>query len=347
MGPDAAFDGSMCKAKHQDDAIAMSFAGNGKGEYIQETTYRFVGDGVGEYGVEPPSFCAQWGTFIGLSVVMMVLLALVLASLGLQPAGLHFALPAAEASRDGMSFDCEVDYAKWEEKWSVDQQMWCCHQSSRACESEERPRAREAASPLLLPATVQPATVQPYDCDPEPDWNSTWTKGQKAWCCKHNGLGCQVLPTQHPPLVPRSATPHRSRLRTSTPQPGVATATQGGSAGLDVERQPANAPNGDRSQTQEFSQAAELVTSEIQPVPEVAVHSAMPLPSQLRMKFNCSSAPEVWSFTKQLWCCQHTGKACSTAAAPRVPIASQGTGLGTAAAEPELRSLQWWRSPQQ
>lgn len=317
MGPDAAFDGSMCKAQQQHSAIAMTFAGNGKGEYIQETTYRFVGDGVGEYGVEPASFCAQWGTFIGLSVVMMVLLALVLASFGIP----------AEASSDGIPFDCEVDYANWDEKWSVDQQRWCCHQLSRACESGERPSAREAAS-SLLPL----AAVQPYDCHPEPDWNSTWTKGQKAWCCKHNGLGCQPLPTQHPPP--------RSHLRTSTSQPGIVTATQGGSAGWAAARQPAEAPDGDRSQTQEFSQAAELVTSQIQSVPEVADSSAMPLPTQSRMRFNCSSAPEVWSFTKQLWCCQHTGKGCSTAspAAPGVPIASQGPGLGTAAAEPELRS---------
>lgn len=332
MGPDAAFDGSMCRTTQQDDAISMSFVGNGKGEYIQETVYRFVGDGVGEFGPEPPGFCARWGTFIGSSAVMSVLLALVLASLGgLQPTG--FPRPSSSSS-DGIAFDCEVDYTDWEKKWSVDRQRWCCHQFSRACQSGERPQ--EAASPVLSTA------VQPYDCDPKPDWNATWTEGQKAWCCKHIGLGCQPLPTQHPPRVPRNVARPLVRLQTSTSQPGIASTIEGGvSAGFHGERAPGNVANGNRSQTQEFAQAAKSVTSEIQPVPEVAI----PLPSQTRMKFDCSSSPEVWAFTKQVWCCQHTGKACPTAspAAPGVPIAPEGNA-GTIS-KPELRSLQWWGSP--
>merc|ERR1712217_905721 len=49
---------------------------------------------------------------------------------------------------------------------------------------------------LSLAGNVFTQTL-PYDCkDGFANWDTQWSNGKKAWCCKYAGRGCKAIPYQ-------------------------------------------------------------------------------------------------------------------------------------------------------
>mmetsp|Transcript_33911 Transcript_33911/g.66709 ORF Transcript_33911/g.66709 Transcript_33911/m.66709 type:complete len:353 (-) Transcript_33911:396-1454(-) len=149
----------------------LSYVGNGRGKYMQETTYKFVGKGAGNFddvgvpsiGSLPPvnSRCA-WLSLCGfLSLLLLGPL-------------LWWLLAAAAGWWRGYEgkHDCQAGYNSWQKSWSDNKKAWCCEKFSRGC------------------------TQRPYDCHAGLDnWHSGWSDGKKAWCCNTERIGCSVAST--------------------------------------------------------------------------------------------------------------------------------------------------------
>merc|ERR1719458_1009393 len=97
---------------------AMSYVGPGGGEYVQETTYKYVGYG-GDFDTVRPR---RDFTCIITSCCLLSLL-LLLPLLAWLLSGVGTTLP----------FDCDVGFAQWESVWSTTQQEFCCSTMGRGC----------------------------------------------------------------------------------------------------------------------------------------------------------------------------------------------------------------------
>merc|ERR1712003_219609 len=88
-----------------------AYVGHGQGDYIQETTYKYVGCG-GDFDVVRPrrDFTCLITTCCLLSLLLLIPLLLWLL------AGVSTSLP----------YDCEMGFAQWETAWSPAQQEFCC-----------------------------------------------------------------------------------------------------------------------------------------------------------------------------------------------------------------------------
>merc|ERR1711963_883400 len=96
---------------------AMSYVGTGQGEYIQETTYKYIGAG-GDYDTVRPR---RDFTCIITSCCLLSLL-LLLPLLCWLLSGTASTLP----------YDCDAGFSMWETAWSQAQQD-LCHPSSQYC----------------------------------------------------------------------------------------------------------------------------------------------------------------------------------------------------------------------
>merc|ERR1739838_1233314 len=96
----------------------LSYVGHGQGDYIQETTYKYVGCG-GDFDVVRPrrDFTCLITTCCLLSLLFLIPLLLWLLS------GTQTSLP----------FGCESGFAQWESYWSPAQQEFCCSTMGRGC----------------------------------------------------------------------------------------------------------------------------------------------------------------------------------------------------------------------
>jgi len=174
----------------------MSFVGGGRGDYIQETTYKYVGSGAGEYKVQ-----AIGGGCCGMRCLLGVVLAAAAALLVI-----FVAVPMAISTTPAPGrFDCAAGFDNWEVGWSDSKKDWCCDHARRGCPraalaphrqpshvTSLRKMARAAASPS--PAPVRDNTVGGFDCAQGfDDWVHAWDVDKKAWCCQHGGKGCPPL----------------------------------------------------------------------------------------------------------------------------------------------------------
>merc|ERR1712150_93323 len=86
---------------------SLAYVGSGHGDYIQETTYKYVGCG-GDFDVVRPrrDFTCLITTCCLLSLLLLIPLLLWL-----------FWTPQV---------DCETDFVQWKTHWSVARQNFCC-----------------------------------------------------------------------------------------------------------------------------------------------------------------------------------------------------------------------------
>jgi len=225
---------TCCAAQGQDCTAAgcaggtgaLTYVGYGQGEYMQETTYRYVGYG-GDFtrGRRDFTCIITSGCLVALLVLIPLLLWLLAGPATSEP------------------FACNT--GEYMGTWSEAQKEFCCRTTGLACPTEAPPTqpptppptppptapspARPivpivvtTASPNLPPAdpyncavgvypswpgakqqwccrnhnicsaVTQPARpADPYNCaDGFANWQAGWSPAKKEWCCRVHGKGC-------------------------------------------------------------------------------------------------------------------------------------------------------------
>merc|ERR1712087_341614 len=163
---------------------AMSYVGSGCCEYIQETTYKYIGAG-GDFDVVRPrrDFTCLITTCCLLSLLLLIPLLCWLLS------GLTTTLP----------FDCNEGFPA---VWPQDKADYCCLTEAKGCATTVPTTAFPETTP-----TQPPTPVDPYNCAVDPE--SSWDEGKKDWCCRVHHLGCSPTapPVTLPPVVPTAPPP--------------------------------------------------------------------------------------------------------------------------------------------
>jgi len=181
---------------------ALAYVGTGRGDYIQETTYRYVGCG-GDFARPRRDFTCLITTCCLLSLLLLIPLLLWLCSV----------------TPTSLPFDCDMGFAQWEEAWSPAQQRFCCATMGRGCTTAlpnttpppppPTPFPTSPPTPPPTPLTTQPTTphgpVDPFNCAVDPE--NTWAPDKKEWCCRIHHLGCPqpiipIIPVPQPTAPP-------------------------------------------------------------------------------------------------------------------------------------------------
>merc|ERR1712060_707235 len=95
---------------------SLAYVGSGHGDYIQETTYKYVGCG-GDFARPRRDFTCLITSCCLLSLLLLIPLLLWLLS------GTATSLP----------YDCESGFANWMAGWSVAKKAWCCSNEGKGC----------------------------------------------------------------------------------------------------------------------------------------------------------------------------------------------------------------------
>merc|ERR1719449_14273 len=117
---------------------AMSYVGTGHGEYVQETTYKYVGAG-GDFDTIRPRrdfTCIITGCCLLSLLLLLPLLAWLLSGVG----------------TTSLLFDCDDGFLMWETAWSQAQQDFCCSTMGRGC-ATIRPNTALPEPPVTVPPT--------------------------------------------------------------------------------------------------------------------------------------------------------------------------------------------------
>merc|ERR1719436_2094396 len=183
---------------------ALSYVGNGQGDYVQETTYKYVGIG-GDFGRPKRDFTCIITSLGLLSLLLLIPLLCWLLS------GMSSSLP----------YDCETGFVNAESSWSQAQKDYCCATVGRGCATTALPTvgptipptpfptppptppATPAATvplPAPVPPTAAPGPVDPYNCAVGEYFS--WDGAKQTWCCNHHHICGQ--PTE----APRPADPY-------------------------------------------------------------------------------------------------------------------------------------------
>jgi len=205
----------------------MSYVGTGHGDYIQETTYKYVGCG-GDFDVVRPRrdfTCIITGCCL---LSLLLLIPLLMWLLGC----LTTSLP----------YDCSVDLMN-EDLWTQAKKDYCCMTVGRGCPTTRPTTALPETTPtqpptpfptppptpppttqppVTLPVTLPPVTVpvtlpplpptptpgcvtpapppagpvDPFNC--AVDVWAMWPQDKKDWCCTNHNI-CDGTPTSPPP----------------------------------------------------------------------------------------------------------------------------------------------------
>merc|ERR1712087_646561 len=171
---------------------ALAYVGHGQGDYIQETTYKYVGCG-GDFARPRRDFTCLITTCCLLSLLLLIPLLLWLCS----------------PTPTSLINDCEAGFAQWETAWSPAKQEFCCETMGRGCPQTALPTTPAlppptpfpSTQPQTTPGTTPPPTPPPtgHNCAVDPE--DTWAADKREWCCRIHHRGCPQ-PIQPPIVVP-------------------------------------------------------------------------------------------------------------------------------------------------
>mmetsp|Transcript_43070 Transcript_43070/g.114087 ORF Transcript_43070/g.114087 Transcript_43070/m.114087 type:complete len:222 (+) Transcript_43070:81-746(+) len=125
--------------------------GRGRDTYVAETSYRYVGNGAGEYNLVRPSGRRAFFYLCVSTSLCTLMFALFFAFMELAPT----------STTTAQVYDCGAGFSNLETEWSLGKKVWCCDKVGQGCPTEPiGPLAyREAAQ--QPPAERQSA---PFDC---------------------------------------------------------------------------------------------------------------------------------------------------------------------------------------
>jgi len=196
----------------------MSYVGTGCGDYIQETTYKYIGCGAGEFEVIAAKKANYTCLFIGGGVGLLVLvIVLVLLLLPGPPTTTTTSLTTAAP------FNClTLDNP---DMWTIAKKSYCCDKVGKGCTTTTPPptyngNTREVwtaakkdwccANTNQPPGTcggLPPTTQAPYNCNTR----EAWTAAKKDWCCANTNQPpgtCGGLPPPPPSTCQIWGDPH-------------------------------------------------------------------------------------------------------------------------------------------
>jgi len=259
----------------------LSYVGAGGGSYRQDTTYKFVGDGAGEFDlVNVPSRCKcnMWVCCCTGTAAFLLLCFASLLALGTETttsSNYSFSDSTTEktpqlADEKAVLYDCDAGYTNWQHGWSLGKKAWCCDHASRGCPPK--------------------TTKEPYNCKVhgDPKGASRWSFSQKAFCCAHHHTGCPTTaaPTPKPAPDPNCAVGAQSTW-TLNKKVWCCTHHLVGCPATSGPQVPA-------------------------PVPATPA-----LPYDCNAGFDNWEAG--WSISKKTWCCSHGGRGCAASPTTTTP----------------------------
>lgn len=259
----------------------MSYVGVGHGEYIQETTYKYVGCG-GDFSNIRPRRDFTCLICVPLSLLLLIPLLLWLLS----------------GSSTSLPFNCQQGLLTG--SWTLQQKAICCATEGVGCPTTSveivtnppTPLPTPPPTPLPTPPTTQPPTRPPVIGDPfncAIDVVSMWGAEKLAWCCRVHHIGC---PTVAPPVI-IPVTP------CMTPPPAPA--------------DPYNCADGFSNWVAGWSVGKKTWCCKVHSkgCPQVGGCVTTSLP------YDCNAGyanwMAGWSVSKKSWCCQNGGKGCPPA----------------------------------
>jgi len=271
---------------------ALSYVGGGQGEYIQETTYKYVGYG-GDFDVMRPrrDFTCIFTSCCLLSLLLLIPLLCWLLS------GTSTSLP----------YNCDAGFgATTELPWSQAQKDFCCATVGRGCATvpptvmpapvptvpptpfptppptppPTQPPTRPAPRPL--PPTAPPGPVDPYNC--AVGVYQTWDGAKQTWCCSHHHICGQPIEP------PRPADPYNCADGFANWQAGWSVAKKDWCCRVHGKGCP-NQGGG------------------CAPVSPIA-----PIAEPYDCEAGFANWMAGWSVAKKAWCCSNKGKGCPPAA---------------------------------
>merc|ERR1712013_295628 len=191
---------------------ALTYVGPCNGDYVQATTYRYVGWG-GDFARTRRDFTCLLTTLCLLLLLVIPLLFWLLAgwnNYDCQPrpgsdvwldwsleqqaycchtTGIGCTTPPTQPSPSGPvdPYNCAVGA---ENTWAPAKSQWCCRVHSRGCPTQ-RPMPTFIPQPLPPLPPQPPRPADPYNCaDGYANWQAGWSAPKKVWCCKVHGRGC-------------------------------------------------------------------------------------------------------------------------------------------------------------
>lgn len=140
----------------------MTFVGGGQGDFVQDSSYRFVG-----FGGDFSNIRRRRDFTCLICTALSLLLALLAVMWCFWPAATN---------------ECEVDAAVWKYKWDLGKQSRCCALAGIGCSTVQ-------ATAAPAPAPLGP--VDPFNCaDGFLNWAAEWSGEKKTWCCGVHHRGC-------------------------------------------------------------------------------------------------------------------------------------------------------------
>lgn len=174
----------------------LGYVGGGRGSYMQETTYKYVGAGAGELEYITPTPKANYCLCIAsVSVLLLVVLPLIL--------WLAFG-GSAVMTTSPEPYDCNAGLSNAEVGWSISKKTYCCSKYAKGCPTTAAPMPITAA-PTFAPVIV--TTSAGYDCAAGfSNYENGWSVGKKVFCCLQENKGCSTpAPTSPSTTAPAPA----------------------------------------------------------------------------------------------------------------------------------------------
>jgi len=128
---------AACGCETAAGAPVLAYVGSGCGDYIQETSYRYVGCGAGEFEVLAPkktNYCLFIGGGVGVLVLVVIVVLLLLPQ------------SPTTTTTPGLPYDCNAGILNWQNGWSISKQTWCCTQASKGCTTTQAPAPKPPPS---------------------------------------------------------------------------------------------------------------------------------------------------------------------------------------------------------
>jgi len=258
----------------------LAYVGNGRGSYIEETTYKYVGYGGDFDVIRPRRNC----------FICIPLLLLLLPLLWWLLSGPSTTMP-----------DCETDFATFETSWSTARQQFCCQTQGRGCTTQSTtpelieqptPPPTPPPSPVTLPVT-QPPRGDPYNC--AVGAVASWGGDKKSWCCRMHHVGC---PPTAPPVVVQPPVFVQPPVVTAPPAPA----------------DPYNCADGFSNWQAGWSIAKKAWCCKVHSkgCPGAGGCATTSAPYDCNAGF--ANWQAGWSLPKKDWCCKNGGKGCPPAA---------------------------------
>jgi len=167
----------------------MTHVGSGKGKWIAETTYVYVGEGKGDLEFEdnlPGGGQAMELSCYERNKCIAQSLCIICSALGFL--ALYIFLMHSFAATGGevgphshlqrshaKMYDCSADFADRARSWSREKRHWCCKAEQLGCAA--------AAAPVS----------DHFDCLAGYDnWAEEWSHDKSVWCCRFAGRACSA-----------------------------------------------------------------------------------------------------------------------------------------------------------